>query len=279
MVLKTIEILDVPIHTVTQDEAVKEFLRYCDDSTQTPPNRPLSRGGVKTATPNAEILLEAHKNPELKKYLQQCELNLADSVSLLWAGAVVENGWSNMRAIAELLFLPFRKSSWTAFPETVSGSDFFLEICKTLNEKRSHRIFLLGGEKNVAQKAKLNLLKQYQNLEIVGATDGSPLEKDDAEMVAEINKTKPDILFLAYGCPKQELWIARNLKKCPTVKVAMGVGGTFDFVAGKIKRAPKFLQKLGLEWLWRLILQPSRIGRILRAVFIFPYIFLKNRKK
>ncbi len=294
--MESIEILEVPVHVVTREAAVEVFLRYCDGGAHNPSvlnksnTSPLNKGrrsadgsGIRTATPNAEILLEAQKNPDLKKYLQSCELNLADTVSLLWAGAVLKNNWSNFRAVLELLFLPIRKSKWDAFPETVSGSDFFMEVCQALNDKlqitnyKFRKIFLLGGVEGVAAQTKENLLKKYPNLEIVGAIAGSPLEADDEEVLKTINEAEPDILFLAYGCPKQELWIDRNLSKCETVLVAMGVGGTFDFVAGKFRRAPKFFRSLGLEWLWRLILQPSRMGRIFRAVFVFPFVFLKNR--
>ena len=230
-----------------------------------------------TATPNAEIILEAQKNPKLKEYLQKCELNLADSVSLLWAAMVQKYQWSTSRALTELLLLPIRKHTWNkALPEQVCGSDIFYDICADA-EKRNKSIFLLGGQDGIAKQTKIVFQKKYPNLNIVGATPGSPQKKDDKEIIEQINSSKPNILFLAYGCPKQELWISRNVKKCPSVKATMGVGGTFDFVSGKIKRAPKGFRTMGLEWLWRLLLQPSRAKRIFRAIFVFPYVFLRNR--
>ena len=285
--LRRIKIFDIPISVITREEAVEEFLRCCVET----PNLGVS---TFTATPNAEILLEAENNPKLKKYLQQCELNLADSVSLLWAAECQAHDWSFVRAIFELIFLPIRKSSWTALPERVSGSDFFLDICEATTKapfdkgggsksrgilSTNLKIFLLGGAEGIAQKTKEILEQKYTNINIVETLAGSPMEADDADMISAINKAQPDILFIAYGCPKQELWIARNLSKCPSVKVAMGIGGTFDFVSGQIKRAPKTFQKIGLEWLWRLVLQPSRLKRIFRAVFVFPFVFLKNRYK
>ena len=281
-VLRKIEILDIPISVVTRKKAVGEFLRYGDGGANTSPSPPsLERRGIYTATPNAEILLETQKNPKLKEYLQQCSLNLADSVSLLWAAECQERDWNLVRAIFELLFLPLRKSSWTALPERVSGSDFFLDICEATTKAKAQtlKIFLLGGAEGIAEQTKKILEQKYPNINIVGTLAGSPIAADDTEMVSRVNKVQPDILFVAYGCPKQELWIARNLAKCPSVKVAMGIGGTFDFVSGQIKRAPKLFQKLGLEWFWRLILQPSRAKRIFRAVFVFPFVFLKNRYK
>jgi len=263
-----ITILSIPLNKLTRKEASEKFVNFCNGKKQ-----------VFTSTPNAEIILEAQKNEKLKKYLQECELNMADSVSLLWASMVQKFNWSYFRAILELLFLPFRKHSWNKIlPEQVCGSDVFYDICKEA-ENKNKSIFLLGASEGVAEKTKNIIQKKYPKLKIVGAIAGSPLEKDDELMIDEINKSKPDILFLAYGCPKQEMWIYRNLKKCTSVYVACGIGGTFDFVIGKIKRAPKIIRSLGFEWLWRLIQEPKRFKRIFRAVFVFPYIFLKNLKK
>lgn len=267
---KTITLLGIPINVVRRGKAMDEFLSYCDNSFSD-----LNKQYF-TATPNAEILLEAQKNEKLKNYLQKCSLNLADTVSLLWAAECQEKNWGIIRAIFELIFLPFRKSRWTVLPERVSGSDFFVEVCKS---SRNLKIFLLGGAEGVAKKTRDVLEEKYPHINIVGAIAGSPLGKDDEVVVAKITEVQPDILFIAYGCPKQELWIARNLEKCTSAKVAMGIGGTFDFVAGKIKRAPKIFQNLGLEWLWRLVLQPGRAKRIFQAVIVFPFVFLKNRYK
>ena len=260
-------ILDIPIHKVTRKRATKIFLNFCNHKRQK----------YFTATPNAEILLESLKNSELKKYLQNCQLNVADSVSLLWAAEVLEKKWGIIRAIFELLFLPFRKKKWTALPERVCGSDLFWDICEKVAEKKL-KIFLLGAGPGIAVKTQKILEKKFSKIKIVGAMEGSPLKKEDKTMQKKISITQPDIIFVAYGCPKQELWIARNLKKIPSVKVAMGIGGSFDFAVGKIKRAPKLFRTLGLEWLWRLIQEPRKRGkRIFQAVFVFPWIFLKHR--
>ncbi len=253
-----IRTLDVPVHQITRREAATFFVSLCDE-----------KGTYFTATPNAEILLEARENEDLKQYLQQCVLNVPDSVSLLWAGECLNQKWGKMRSILELLALPVRKRFWTAFPEQVCGSDLFWDICAEA-EKKERSLFLLGGEGTVAKETLKFVQKMYPKLKVVGAAAGSPLAQDDDLVVAEINRVKPDIIFVAYGCPKQELWIARNLKKCETASVAMGIGGTFDFVVGKVKRAPKMFRMVGLEWLWRLIMEPRRWKRIWRAVWVFP---------
>lgn len=263
--MKKIFLFGVPLFALSRKEAAKLFVDFCDQE-----------GQFFTATPNAEILLASQKNEKLKTFLQKSSLNTPDSVSLLWASMVQGEKWSVFRSIFELFLLPVRKRLWTKYlPERVCGSDIFYDICEEA-EKQGRSIFLAGGMGGVAQKTLNIVQKKYSTLKIFGGIDGSPREKDDEWMREEINKVKPDILFLAYGCPAQELWIERNLKYCPSVKVAMGIGGTFDFVAGNIKRAPKVFQNLGLEWLWRLFLQPSRFKRILNAVFVFPFRFLKS---
>src|SRR3989338_5352072 len=95
---------------------------------------------------------------------------------------------------------------------------------------------------------------------------------DNRVIIEHINAVKPEILFVALGHGRQEKWIYENFEKLPSVKLAMGVGGAFDFFAGRIRRAPKLLRSVGLEWLWRLILEPRRYGRILNAVLVFPYL-------
>jgi len=264
-----INILGVPMSVLTKNRAIESFVKLA-----------LEGGKDKkyfTATPNAEILLESEKNPELKTYLKSCELNFPDSVSVLWAGECVDKNWGKIRAFLELLFLPIRKKYWTSFPEIITGSGSFEAICKLTSEKNI-KISLIGGGKNVAQKTAQKLQKKFKNIQIVSAIDGLPFADFDKPKVLEKLKNS-QIIFVALGCPRQELWIAKNLEKIASASVAMGIGGTFDFYIGKISRAPKIFQKLGLEWFFRLIKEPSRWKRIFNAVFVFPYVFLKSYKK
>jgi len=140
--------------------------------------------------------------------------------------------------------------------ERIAGVDLMKAICKKA-AKKSWPIFLFGAGPGVAEKAGEKLRRKYKGL--------------------EISENNPAIFFVALGAPKQEKWIDENLKKMPNVKLAVGVGGSFDFISGNIKRAPQFIRLLGLEWLWRLILQPWRIKRILNAVIIFPWLVLKSK--
>lgn len=266
--MQSVKIMQVRLDILSRKDAVNEFFKLFDNNKQ-----------HFTATPNAEIILAAQANSELMEFLTDSSLNLADSVSLQWASRVKKYDWGFFRSLLDLILIPFKKAErgTDLISERVCGSDIFLDICERA-AKEHKTIFLLGGLDDVPQKTKEFLLKQMPNLKVLDAISGSPHERDDESVRKLVNKSKPDILFLAYGCPAQELWIKRNLKHCPSVKVAMGIGGSFDFVSGKIKRAPFLFQKLGLEWLWRLILEPSRLKRIMRAVILFPYKIIVTGK-
>jgi N-acetylglucosaminyldiphosphoundecaprenol N-acetyl-beta-D-mannosaminyltransferase len=162
-------------------------------------------------------------------------------------------------------------------PETVAGSELSRSMVE-LAEKKGYSIFLLGAAEGVAKKATQVLKESYPNLEIVGHYSGSPRREEERKIVNLINRKRPDILLVAYSAPSQELWIARNLNRFQKSVVAMGVGGTLDFIAGKTKRAPQWVQKSGLEWLYRLLQEPKkRLKRIYTAVVIFPWLIWKEK--
>ena len=115
-------------------------------------------------------------------------------------------------------------------------------------------------------------------MKVVGCFAGSPREEDAPTILAMIRTAAPHLLLVAFGAPAQDLWITKHLTEMPSVRVAVGVGGTFDFLAGRVKRAPAFMRSLGLEWLWRMIREPRRIGRIWRAVAVFPVLVLRYGK-
>lgn len=148
-----------------------------------------------------------------------------------------------------------------------------LEVC----EKEGYTVYLLGGQPGIPEKTKENLLKIYPNIKIVGLHNGYFDKEKEEQIIDEINTLQPNVLFVALGAPKQEKWIYENKDKLK-VDVAAGQGGTFDYEAGRIKRAPKWIQKLGIEWIWRLIRQPSRIGRMMVLPIYVIKITLKKDK-
>ncbi len=258
-----IKILKVKFDSVTLSEATKKALDLGNDKKQ-----------HYIATPNPEILLEAAKNNKFKKILNKSSLNTPDGIGIIWAANFlhsIRNTNSFMIKLLKWLYslitLPFSKKS--ILKERVTGADLVLEICKS-SVNTENKIFLLGAAKGIAKETAEILESKYPGMKIVGTYAGTPNPANEKEITQIINKARPNILFVAYGAPKQELWISRNLKNIPSVKLAAGIGGTFDFIAGKLKRAPKWMQKLGLEWLYRLFQQPSRIKRIFNASVVFP---------
>lgn len=258
-----IKILKVKFDSITLDEAAKKALALANDKKQ-----------HYIATPNPEILLEAQKNNKFKKILNKSDLNTPDGIGIIWAANFLHSirntnsfALKFLKWLYSLITIPFSKK--TILKERVTGADLVTEICKH-SVNNQNKIFLLGAAEGIAEKAAKILEKKHPGVKIVGTHAGTPNPADEKQITQIINKARPNILFVAYGAPKQELWISRNLKRIPSVKLAAGIGGTFDFIAGKLKRAPKWMQKLGLEWLYRLIQQPSRIKRIINASIVFP---------
>jgi N-acetylglucosaminyldiphosphoundecaprenol N-acetyl-beta-D-mannosaminyltransferase len=153
--------------------------------------------------------------------------------------------------------------------ERITGIDLTLELA-ALAERKKFTIYLLGAAPGIGEEVAIRLKMRYPKIKIVGIYAGSPQKEDEENILGRINKTKPDLLLVAFGAPKQDKWIAHNLKKMH-LSIAIGVGGTFDFIAEKVKRAPLWMQKSGLEWFFRLILEPGRWHRQLAL----PYFWLK----
>lgn len=241
---KTIKILNVKFDKISLEEAAKKATIFAQSKKQ-----------HYICTPNPEIVLEAQKNKKFLKILNNSDLNIPDGVGIIWAAKYLKQGSL----------------------QRVTGVDLMEKICEKA-AKENLKIFLLGAANGVAQKVKTILKNKYPGLKISGVYSGSPSKKEENMIIKKINNSGAEILFAAFGAPKQELWIARNLKKLTKIKLAMGVGGSFDFIAGLRKRAPKWLQKIGLEWLYRLIQQPSRVKRIYNATIKFPIKILKNKQ-
>lgn len=193
-------------------------------------------------TINGEIALKAEKNMRLQQAINEADLVIPDTTNIVWAGRKRGLKLDNPTPGADLIF-------------------HFCEIAQSLDKS----IFLLGSKEGVAKKAGERLQKMYPGLMLAGISSANP---DNLQVVEEIKRLKPDILVVAYGAPKQEIWMQthRNLP----CKLVAGLGGTLDMVSGNLPRAPRWLRAIHMEWLWRLILQPSRIGRIWQSLVVFP---------
>lgn len=189
-------------------------------------------------TANTHYAMLTAENPDLRSINQEAAFILADGTPLVWA------------------------SRWrgSPLPERVAGSDLIFELCaKAAQEK--YRVFFLGGAPGVAEEAARRLQARYASLQVVG-TECPPFHEltaeEQAATTARIRSTRPDILFVAFGQPKGERWIDQHLAELE-VPVSVQVGASLDFAAGRVKRAPRWLQKAGLEWAFRLALEPRRL--------------------
>lgn len=218
----------------------------------------LVEGFIESGTPhqvvtvNPEFIVAAQSDDDFRSILNASSLALPDGVGLLWA--------------ARFLGHPIQ--------ERVTGTDTVQRIA-ALAAQKGYGLFLLGAAPGVAVATAARLCQTHPGLRIVGTHAGSPALEEEYEIVRLIQRAKPDILFVAYGAPRQDKWIARNLERLG-VPVAMGVGGAFDFISGRVKRAPRWLQRLGLEWLQRLACEPWRWRRML-ALPRFVWLVVRER--
>ncbi len=260
---KRIEIAGVQFNPVTYNETIDQIFDFISKNEQ-----------VYVTTPNPEMVLNANKSERFMRVLNESKLSIPDGMGVLWASYYLS--LPKKKGIGKLiqLFLSlvnallFKSKVRKILPARVTGSDLFDRVVRE-SQIFTWKIFLLGAGPGVAKSAINNLLEKYPKAIFAGSYSGTPKMDEESEICETINRSEADILFVAYGSPAQELWISRNLSKLDSVKVAIGVGGAFDFAANKVKRAPKLMQKMGFEWLWRLMLQPSRIKRIWNATFVF----------
>lgn len=162
--------------------------------------------------------------------------------------------------------------------ENMNGTDFIPKLI-ALAEEKEKKIFLLGAKSHVIEKTKEELTKRFPKLKIVGYSDGYFSKKPNGEenLIKEINSLKPDMLIVGMGVPFQEKWIMENKNKLNAVRLFVAGGAILDFIAGKVVRAPIFIQKIGMEWLWRLIQEPKRLfKRYLIGNFVFFFNLIKN---
>ena len=245
---KRMRFLNTHVDNLTMAEAVEEAKKLI-----------LERRNSYVVTPNVDHVVKIEHDLLFREIYEGADLVLTDGKPLIW--------------MSRLMGVPIK--------EKISGSDYFPEVCK-MAAREGFSIFLLGAAEGVAKRAAINLMKKYKNLKIAGVYSPSYSFEDNAEeicdIIGKINRTKPDILCIGLGTPKQEKFYYRY-KDLLNVPLTLHIGATIDFEAGVVKRAPKWVSYVGLEWFYRLMKEPRRLYRryLLDDVEIFP-IFLKYRK-
>jgi N-acetylglucosaminyldiphosphoundecaprenol N-acetyl-beta-D-mannosaminyltransferase len=243
---KKISMLGADIHNVTMQEALSAIDGFIKED-----------GLHQVITLNAEILYQAQTNERLLALINKADLVTPDGSGIVWG--------------ADYLGMPLK--------ERVSGIDLLWEICRLAPEK-GWRIYLLGAAPGIADKAAENLKNKYPGISIVGVRNGYfniNNEEEVRDILKDVQLAAADVIFIAMGAPRQEYFI-EDYGADFGVKVAIGVGGSFDVVAGAVKRAPVFMQKMGIEWLWRLLCQPSRWKRMMNLPR-FVRLVKKTKKK
>lgn len=275
--MKTVDILGVKISKSDYQSAMERIERF------------LSGGGPYfVVTPNPEFVVLAQKDRQFLKVLNDASLAIPDGVGLRLAAKFLSLPASNftivkivqalVQGLAVGLAAVVRPSYLDVLAHQVTGTDLMLKLCD-LAAKKGYTIFLLGAVEGVADEAAKRLQEQFAKLKVAGTYSGDSGEEFDGVTRLGIVPSLAsgiDLLFVAYGAPEQERWIARNLPYLP-VKVAIGVGGALDFISGRKKRAPKILRRIGLEWFYRLLQEPQRLPRILNATVKFPFLVFKQK--
>lgn len=235
-------ILGIPVVPYTMDEAVAKL---------TGDTLAEKRNFVVTA--NAEIIMMAQEDPEYKKLLlETADTVLPDGAGTVWAGN----------------YLGYR------IPERVAGYDLYLRLLEEA-AKKGIPVFFFGGKPGIAEEAAAEGKRRWPGLNVAGCRNGYFSADEEAEIVDDINHSGAAMLFAALGAPKQEKWLSKYREQLKP-SLLMGIGGSFDVLAGKVQRAPKWMQDARLEWFFRLVKQPSRFGRMLALP---RFVFAVRREK
>lgn len=241
---KMTQILDVPFDALTMGEAVEKVKGFLQDGKQ-----------HYICTPNPEIVMEAQDDRELMKILREADLVVPDGIGVVWASR-----YSEIR-----------------LTERVAGYDLVQNLFKAI-DGTNEGVYFFGGAPGVASAAARQMKKKYPNLQIVGGHNGYFDDLEEHKIISDIQHAAPSVLLVGLGAPKQEKWMVEHLKETGA-KIAIGIGGSFDVMAGNVKRAPKVFQKLGLEWFYRLITQPTRWKRMMRLPKFIITVLRKQKQR
>ncbi len=201
---------------------------------------------------NPEIIINNYKNSIIKEIYNSQKYQIPDGIGIVLASKLRHGNIKNR----------------------ITGIDFMIKICEKSIEYNS-KIFLYGSKRGIAEKAKKELLNKFNNINIVGVSDGYT---DEKKVIDYINETHAEILFVGLGNPKQEKFIIDNINNLKSVKIFMPVGGSFDIISNTLKRAPQLFIKLNLEWLYRMLQEPKRFFRQIKLIkFLFVCIFYRKK--
>lgn len=236
-------ILNVNFNVISFEEALKKLVDFIDEG-----------GNHLLFTPNPEMVMRARNNKKFEDILNNGDLVTPDGIGIVLAS----------------------KLNKVKINERVGGCDLTLKLLDKL-KKNGKTVYILGGKEEICKKAKANILENYAGIQVLGYRNGYFTSSDEKEIVDNIAKLSPDILIIGLGMEKQETF-AYKYKDKLNAKVTLCVGGTIDILSGEVKRAPEIFIKFGMEWFYRLITNPSRIGRMSKLP-LFVLVVLKEKIK
>ncbi|MTV49601.1 WecB/TagA/CpsF family glycosyltransferase [Heliobacillus mobilis] len=242
-----VTVLGSPVDKLTMDDAVSWVEKKLDEG-----------GARQVITANPEILYEAASDGHLRQLIEEADLVTADGIGVLWAAA----------------------QGGDPLPERITGIDLMAALLNRAAQL-GWPVCLLGGKPGVADEAAKRLCRQYPNLQVAFTGHGYFNDLEEQEIIRKIGERKPYLLFVGLGAPRQEYWIANLIRNHLPPKahlVAIGIGGSLDVFAGQVQRAPKWAQRFHIEWLYRLITQPSRLKRQLKLP-LFVLTVLRQKGK
>jgi len=243
--LEKVDIIGIPVDNLTQEEAIEKLIKFIEE-----------KKFHFVFTLNSENATKVFENRDFLDIVKKADLVVPDGIGIILASRILK----------------------TPLKERIPGIDLSFKLMEIANEK-GYKIILIGGKLGVSEKAKENLEKIFKNIKILKTYNGYFKDDEENKIVDEIEILNPDILLVGMGSEKQEIWIWKNREKFKNIGVCIGVGGTLDIWAGIKKRAPIFIQKIGLEWLYRALIEPKRVVRLFK-IFRFIYkVFLVRWKK
>lgn len=237
----TVVVLGVSFDNLTMTEAVNRALAI----------QPEHKGAF-VVTPNPEIVMICQNNPEAAEAVSKAYLTIPDGIGIIYGAKILR----------------------TPLKEKIPGCDFTLRLMEEMQKDR-RSVFLLGSKPGVAEMAQIRLKEQFPDLRFVGTNDG--YFTDDLPVLEKINAARPDLLLVCLGAPKQEIWMKDHADSLD-VGLMIGAGGSLDVFAGTAERAPEGWRKAGFEWLYRLLKEPRRIGRMMNIPkFLFTLLFMRKK--
>lgn len=226
--IPAVSLFGVRIHAISMEEALRHVLRFVREGTPR-----------QVVTADSSMVVQALGDAHLLDIINQADLVTPDSIGILWAC----------------------RRSGIHMPERVSGVDLVARLAQ-VSAQTGLRLYFLGAQPGVAEEAARRLRERYPSVCIVGWHHGYFPPKEDAEVIEQVREARPEVLCVAMGIPKQEKWIARY-REVLGVPVSIGVGGTFDVLSGRVRRAPLWMQRMGMEWLWRVGHNPRKISKVM----------------